>query len=497
MLLAKFPLDGRGALYEQLARVLKRAIVEGHFHPGERLPATRALARALNLSRNTVLTAYEILRAEQLTVSNERSGTRVAEISLPPGFTSPPAAAPPQSRYAARLRKLGPQTLGRMREELRYNLHADPPFVSDMIRSWSRKLAAAARVAGAHYPESQGFQPLRSAIADYLARRRGVVCAESDVLIVGGTQQAVTIAARAVLDEGDTVAIEDPHYLYMMQGLTAHGARIVSVRTDENGMVTSELARHKARLICVSPSDQFPSGAIMSLERRVELLDIASRQGSWILEDDYNSEFHFRERPIAALRSLDFSGRVIYVGTFSKTLFPSLRLGYIVCPPGLREDLCKVKRFDDLGSPSVEQAALAAFMRSRQFEKYLRRALVALRHCRTVFMDSLRRHCGDRIVIQDTHAGTHVVVWLKSVEYSQLTRLVELGIGRSLGLYPIHPFYRNPPDRPGLMLGYAGLSAEALTRAAELLGECLSELEGAARGKRVSRAGPLGAASRS
>jgi GntR family transcriptional regulator / MocR family aminotransferase len=497
MLLAKFPLDGRGALYEQLARVLKRAIVEGHFHPGERLPATRALARALNLSRNTVLTAYEILRAEQLTVSNERSGTRVAEISLPPGFTSPPAAAPPQSRYAARLRKLGPQTLGRMREELRYNLHADPPFVSDMIRSWSRKLAAAARVAGAHYPESQGFQPLRSAIADYLARRRGVVCAESDVLIVGGTQQAVTIAARAVLDEGDTVAIEDPHYLYMMQGLTAHGARIVSVRTDENGMVTSELARHKARLICVSPSDQFPSGAIMSLERRVELLDIASRQGSWILEDDYNSEFHFRERPIAALRSLDFSGRVIYVGTFSKTLFPSLRLGYIVCPPGLREDLCKVKRFDDLGSPSVEQAALAAFMRSRQFEKYLRRALVALRHCRTVFMDSLRRHCGDRIVIQDTHAGTHVVVWLKSVEYSQLTRLVELGIGRSLGLYPIHPFYRNPPDRPGLMLGYAGLSAEALTRAAELLGECLSELEGAPRGKRVGRAGPLGAASRS
>jgi GntR family transcriptional regulator/MocR family aminotransferase len=235
----------------------------------------------------------------------------------------------------------------------------------------------------------------------------------------------------------------------------------------------------------------------MSLERRVELLDIASRQGSWILEDDYNSEFHFRERPIAALRSLDFSGRVIYVGTFSKTLFPSLRLGYIVCPPGIREDLCKVKRLDDLGSPSVEQAALAAFMRSRQFEKYLRRTVVALRHCRTVFMDSLRRHCGDRIAIQDTHAGTHVVVWLQSVEYSQLTRLLEIGISRGLGLYPIHPYYRNPPDRPGLMLGYAGLSADALLKAAELLGECLSELEGATRGKRLGRAGPLGAASRS
>ncbi|HEV2442997.1 MAG TPA: PLP-dependent aminotransferase family protein [Steroidobacteraceae bacterium] len=481
MLLAKFPLDGRGALYEQLARVLKRAIVEGHFRPGERLPATRALADVLNLSRNTVLTAYEILRAEQLTTSSERSGTKVADISLPPGFTTPPAAAPPQSRYAARLRKLGPSTLGRLREGLRYDLHCDPPFGIDMMRSWSRKLAAASRVAGPRYPDSQGFPPLRVAIADYLARRRGVMCAESDILIVGGTQQAVTIAMRAVLDEGDTVALEDPHYLYLMQALTAHGARIVSVRTDENGMVTSELARHKARLICVSPSDQFPSGAVMSLERRVELLDVASRQGSWILEDDYNSEFHFRERPLAALRSLDFSGRVIYVGTFSKTLFPSLRLGFIVCPPGLREDLCRVKRFDDLGSPSVEQAALAAFMRSRQFEKYLRRTVVELAHRRTIFIDALRRHCEERVAVQDRHAGTHIVLWLRRVDYSQVTRLIELGVARGLGLYPIHPYYRNPPERPGLMMGYAGLSAEALERAAGLLAECLGELEAEGR----------------
>jgi len=234
----------------------------------------------------------------------------------------------------------------------------------------------------------------------------------------------------------------------------------------------------------------------MSLDRRVELLDIASRQGSWIFEDDYNSEFHFRERPIAALRSLDFSGRVIYVGTFSKTLFPSLRLGYIVCPPGIREDLCKVKRLDDLGSPSVEQAALAAFMRSRQFEKYLRWTVASLQHCRTVFMESLRRHCGERIVIQDTHAGTHIVVWLQTVEYPQLTRLIELGISRGLGLYPMHPYYRNTPDRPGLMLGYAGLPADALSRAAELLGECLGELEEESRSRRSARSGPLAARSR-
>jgi GntR family transcriptional regulator/MocR family aminotransferase len=228
----------------------------------------------------------------------------------------------------------------------------------------------------------------------------------------------------------------------------------------------------------------------------VELLDIASRQGSWIFEDDYNSEFHFRERPIAALRSLDFSGLVNDVGTFSKTLFPSLRLGYIVCPPGLREDLCKVKRLDDLGSPSVEQAALAAFMRSRQFEKYLRWTVVALQQCRTVFIDALRRHCGERIKVQDTHAGTHIVVWLQSVEYAQLARLIEIGIAHGLGLYAMHPYYRNPPDHPGLMLGYAGLSADALARAAELLGDCLGELEEESRGKRPVRAGALGGRSR-
>lgn len=482
MLLRQYPLDGRGALYEQLARALKRAIVEGHFHAGERLPATRELARSLGLSRNTVLTAFEILRAEQLTTSHERSGTRVAEFSLPPGFSAPPAALPPQSRYAARLRKLAPGTLSRLRDGLRYDLHADPPFGPDLTRSWSRKLAAAARVAGPRYPDSQGFPPLRKAISDYLARRRGVICAESDILIVNGTQQAVTVAARAVLEEGDTAAIEDPHYLYLLQGLTAHGARVVSVRTDQHGMVTAELARHKARLICVSPSDQFPSGAVMSLERRVELLDIASRQDSWILEDDYNSEFHFRERPLAALRSLDFSGRVIYVGTFSKTIFPALRLGFIVCPPGIREDLCGVKRFDDLGSASVAQAALAGFMRSRQFEKYLRRTVAELEHRRAVLLGSLRRHAGDRIAVQETQAGTHLVVWLRNVKYSQMTRLVELGITRSLGLYPIHPYYRKPPERPGLILGFAGLSAEALEKAGELLGRCLDELEGHERG---------------
>jgi GntR family transcriptional regulator/MocR family aminotransferase len=476
-LLRKFPPDGRGRLYEQLARVLRRAIVEGHFQVGERLPSTRVLAESLGLSRNTVTTAYEILGAGQLTISHERCGTRVANIPLPSRAPQAARLVEPQSRYAARVRKLGLSAPVRARESLRYDLRCDPPFAAELVPLWRRKLAAAARLAGPRYPDSQGFQPLRAAISDYLARRRGVVCAESDILIVSGAQQAITVALRAVLNEGDTVAIEDPHYPQLLQALSAHGATVAGVRTDEHGMVTDDLARHDARLICVSPSDQFPTGAVMSLERRVALLDIASHRHGWILEDDYNSEFHARDQPIAALRSLDLSGRVIYVGTFSKTLFPALRLGYIVCPAGLRDDLCAIKRLDDLGSPLVEQAALAAFMRTRQFENYLRRSVAGLEWRRMVFVNSLRRHGGERLAVQATHGGTHVVVWLQCSTYPEMTRLIELAGERGLGLYPLHPYYLNPPERPGLLLGYAGLSADALERAGELLGECLDALE--------------------
>jgi GntR family transcriptional regulator/MocR family aminotransferase len=475
---AHFSLDGQGALYEQLARVLKRAILEGRFGAGKRLPATRTLAKTLGLSRNTVLSAYELLSAEQLATARGRSGTHIAENarSTPRGRARSAFRAP--SRYASRVRKLLPTTLGPIRAQPRYDLHYGEPITDpQLFHSWRRKLAAAALRAGPRYPEPAGFLPLRRAIAEHLGRRRGIACTEDEVLIVGGTQQAVTLAARVVLDEGDTVVIEDPQYQNVAQTLIAHGARVVSVRTDESGLVTAELAKHQPRLIYVTPSHQFPAGSILSLERRFELLRIAGSQGSWILEDDYDSEFQYRGRPLGALRSMDLSDRVIYVGTFSKTLFPSLRLGYIVCPSGLRDDLCTAKRLDDLGSPAIEQAALAAFMRSGQFEKYLRKSVAELRQRRNVLLEGLRRHAGERVEIHDGQAGVHVVVWFPHLNYPQLDRLIEIGIKLGLGLYPIHPNYRTPPARPGLLLGYAGLSATSLETATEIFGKCLDVLD--------------------
>lgn len=472
-----YQIDGQGPVYKQLARALKHAILEGRLLAGQRLPASRVLAATLNVSRNTVLGAFEVLHAEQLIVTRDRSGTRVTDVIQALVAAHVPRKVRAQSHYALRLRKLGSDTLGPIKAALPYDLHYGEP-VSDprLFQAWRRKLAAAALVAGPRYPSAIGFLPLRRAIVEYLARRRGVICTEDDVVIVGGTQQAVTLAARVLLDEGDVVAIEDPNYLYALQALQAHGVRIVSIPVDTDGIVTSKIAKHRPRMIFVTPSHQFPSGAVLSLTRRMDLLRIATRQNSWILEDDYDSEFQYHEHSIAALRSLDLSGRVIYVGSFSKTLFPSLRLGYIVCPPGLREDFYMAKRLDDLGSPAIEQAALAVFMQSRQFETRLRETVAELGRRRTALLEGLQQYARDRIQIQDTQAGMHLVVWLRGFTYRQLDRLIAIGMQHGLGLYPIHPHYRNLPAQPGLLLGYAGLPAESLRDACKIFGQCLDVL---------------------
>jgi GntR family transcriptional regulator/MocR family aminotransferase len=473
-----FSFDGQGALYEQLARALKGAILEGRFVAGSPLPATRTLAHTLGISRNTVLSAYELLCAEQLAIARGGSGTRVADVGGPRPKLTARAVADRPSRYAARLRKLGPVTLGITRTRTRYNLQYGEPLLNPrLFNSWRTKLAAAALRTDPGYPPPAGLPALRAAVCDYLARRRGFVCAPEDVIIVGGTQQALTLVARVVLDEGDSVVLEDPHYQLAQQALVAHGARVVSVATDGEGLITAQLPTRAPRLIYVTPSHQFPSGAVMSLQRRIALLRVTERQRSWIFEDDYDGEFRYGARPIAALRSLDGGERVIYVGTFSKSIFPSLRLGYLVCPHGLRDDLLTAKRLDDGGCPSIDQAALAAFMQGRQFEKHLRKSVEELQRRRCALLEGLAPWSGEHLEISESPAGMHVIVWFRRLSYAQLGQLIELGATRGLGLHPVHTYYRVPPPRPGLLVGFAGLSCTQIRAATELLGRCLEDLQ--------------------
>jgi GntR family transcriptional regulator / MocR family aminotransferase len=470
-------LDKQGPLYEQIARALKLEIVAGRLVAGSRLPSTRALAIALGVSRKSVIESYELLCAEQLVLARGGSGTRVADIGNSSTVSKPIRVLAP-SRYAARLRKLPPLNLAGARLDMRprYNLQYGAPLLNPaLFNSWRRKLSAAALRAGSTYPEAAGFLPIRRTIASYLARRRGVICDASQILIVGGTQQALTLIARVLLNEHEQVVVEDPHYQLAVHSLLAHGARVTSVRTDSEGIIVDEMPSRATRLAYVTPAHQFPSGVIMSLRRRIELLKWARRMDSWILEDDYDSEFHSGDRPVPSLRSLDLSERVIYVGSLSKTLFPSLRLGYIVCPTGLRDDLFKAKLLDDLGSPAIEQAALATFMQSRQFDKHLRDSFKEILIRRSIVVDSLGR-LEPHVELGPHQAGMHLVMWFRQLRFSRLDGFLRHARSVGLGLYPIHPYYRIKPPRPGLIIGYAGTSNAQLKTAMDLLSHCLEAI---------------------
>jgi GntR family transcriptional regulator / MocR family aminotransferase len=470
-------LDGQGALFEQLARALKREILAGHYSPGTQLPATRTLATVLGVSRNTVLGAYELLCAEQLASARPGSGTHVTRIKTAPELKEAHRVVEAQSRYSARTRNLSPVTLSGVKPASRYNLQYGEPLVRpQLFASWRRKLVAAAVAGESRYPAAAGLFRLRQAIANYLLRRRGISCNPEDVIVVGGTQQALAVVARAVLDEGQSVVIEDPYYQLTQHALLAYGVRLTRVRVDADGLVAAELPKRPPRLIVVTPSHQFPSGTVMSLGRRIELLRYAAQHKCWVFEDDYDGEFQFAGRPLPALRSLDIGERVLYAGSFSKTLFPGLRLGYVVCPTALRDDIYMAKALEDLGCSSIEQTALAAFLETRMYERHLRKSLSELRSRRQALLDGLSRHLGDKIDVAAAPRGMHVVVWFRALSYATLGLLISRAAQKGLGLYSINPYYQSPPAKPGLIVGFAGLTPSELRTATAILARCYDEV---------------------
>jgi GntR family transcriptional regulator/MocR family aminotransferase len=479
-------LDESGPRYLQLARALKQAILDGRCAPATRLPATRVYARELGLSRNTVLAAYEQLAAEGFLEGRVGSGCYVAAFSPGPAANSAPRSQPRRvprkalSRCGRRALDLYDRAIpGRQHRGLRYNLQYGLPMTNPQLASaWRRELNHAAAHAEMDYPDPQGIDELRRQVCDYLARRRGILAAPEDVLIVSGTQQALALAADVLLDEGDRVLLEDPHYRGARQLLQARGADVRGCRVDSEGLVTQELPQDKnTRVAVVTPSHQFPTGAVLSLTRRMQLLAWAERKGCWLIEDDYDGEFRYDARPLAALKSLDRSGRVIYIGTFSKVLFPSLRLGYMVLPPGLRHAFVAAKWLTDRGCPAIEQAALAGLIASGAFERHLRQAAKNLKARRAALLDALQRYARDEVEVADSSAGMHILAWLTRISHTQSQRLVERARSKGLGLYLVAPYCLKPLARPGFLLGYADLPPADLHAAMRVFGECLREVE--------------------
>ncbi|KQW01402.1 hypothetical protein ASC87_15600 [Rhizobacter sp. Root1221] len=468
-------LDASGPLNEQVARALRAAMADGRLAPGSRLPSSRTLAADLAVSRNTVLLACEQLRVERLVVTRPGAGLFVAGVPARPAARRRGGPVAPQSAYAARLRALGPVTLAAGPTPHRYDLQYGEPLLNPpLAAAWGAALATAAAHTDTRYAHAQGLPELREAVCGHLARWRGVVAHPDDVVIVSGAQQALALAARVLLDAGDGVAVEDPHYQMAHQALEAHGARITSVRTDTLGIVVPDIPV-ESRLIHVTPAHQFPSGVTMSPSRRAALLRHAAAHGAWVFEDDCDGELGHGERPVPALRAADRHDRVVHVGSFSKTMFPSLRLGYMVCPAGLRRDFVRAKQLDDLGCPAVAQAAMAALVSRGAFDRHLRKSMAELRKRRVALLSGLARHAAGHVQVAATTAAMHVVGWLPHLDAAGAGRLLVAARARGLGLHLISPYYRTPPSHPGLLLGYAGLSPVQIAAATDLLGQCLRD----------------------
>jgi GntR family transcriptional regulator/MocR family aminotransferase len=468
-------LGGGAPLSQQIYQAFRRAILAGEMAPAARLPSTRALGLELGVSRNVVLLAYEQLLAEGYAEGRAGSGTYVAA-ALPEGTR----AARPQrglrpvhatrpgrlSRYGRRLAEIPPASPTtwpfeqRLPYDFRYGVPSPEDFPHGVWRGIVTRRMRAGSLEAMAYARPEGHAPLRQALAAYLRRARGVVWNPAQIIIVNGSQQALDLTARVLLDPGDHVVIEDPQYQGARRVFAAAGALAAPVSVDADGLDVARIPRRSAaaRLAYVTPSHQFPTGVVMSLARRLALLEWAERTGAYIVEDDYDSEYRYEGRPIEAVQGLDTAGRVIYMGTLSKVLFPALRLGYLVLPPPLVEPFIAAKWLTDRHTATFEQEVLADFVADGHFERHLRRARTRNAARRKALLDALDEHLGDRVEIMGANAGVHLVVWLRDESPRGLGRVIAAAAEAGVGVYPVAPYYIEPPRRAGLILGYASLT---------------------------------------
>ncbi|MFD1624427.1 PLP-dependent aminotransferase family protein [Azospirillum griseum] len=471
-------------LHRQLYRALRQAVIEGRLRPGERLPPTRALADEWGLSRNTVVTAYDTLLAEGYITGKVGAGSFVAS-ALP---DAPPQGGPGRgdarrgvglSRRGVALAAVG----GDMRDPSGRPFALGTPDLNAFpFAVWAQLLARSWRVAGrglAVDPDPLGHPPLRAAIAGYLRAVRAVRCEADQVVIVSGAQQGLSLVAQLLLDPGDSVWVENPGWPGNRAALLGAGARLVPVPLDHEGIDVEEGVRRggDARLALVTPSHQFPLGVTMSLRRRLQLLDWAAARDAWIVEDDYDSEFRYAGPPLAALQGLDGAGRVLYVGSFSKALFPALRLGYVVVPPDLVGAVRAARRHFDGGTSIVPQAALHRFMADGHFAAHLRAMRALYADKRAGFLRTLDRCFAGLGRAEAGEAGLHALVHLPEDRpdrtLSALAKRVGLTVP-ALSDYYTASERRAAGEEPvgnGLMLGFAAHEAEALDRAARELAD--------------------------
>ncbi len=455
---------------DQLYRQIRDAVLSGRLGPGARLPASRSLASTLGVARQTILDTYDQLASEGYLEGRHGSGTFVAEV-LPDDLLRVRGGVTTRPHVADRVHR-GLSARGAMlaaslvipvplRTPLRPFRIGHPAVDEFPFHIW-RRLAARRwhrpprDLTGYGYPG--GYPPLREAIASYLGMVRAVRCAPEQVIVVGGSQQALDLAARLLVDPGDAVWFEEPGYLGARAALTGAGGRVIPVPVDHEGLdvATGERQAPDARMAYVTPSHHYPLGVTMSLARRLALLTWASRANAWILEDDYDSEFRYTGHPLAALQGLDTGGRVIYIGTFSKTLLPEFRLGYLVVTSDLVDAFTSARAVADRQSPTLDQAVLTDFIVEGHFARHIRRMRQLYAERQRLLLEAAQHELAGSIDLRPEAAGLHLVGYLPTGEDD--AAVSRAAYARGVDAVALSATYLDPPRARGLLLGYAAYS---------------------------------------
>lgn len=448
-------LDGPGSQSARVHAGLRAAILDGRLAAGLRLPSSRALAGQLGVRRNAVVVAYELLLSDGLAEARIGAGTYVAA-QVPRG----PAAPDPAPTPAAPAGR-GPFAVG--------CTTADPILLRQLGRAL-RDRVIRADPADLGYGDPRGPVALRVAIAAHLAATRGFACDPGRIVITSGTQQGLRLCAEMLLRAGDAVWMEDPGYPTARRTLEALGARLVPVPVDAAGIDVAAGRRRMAdaRMAYVTPSHQFPTGVTMTMARRLALLDWARETGGWIMEDDYDSEFRFSGAPLTALAGIDGQGRVIYLGTFSKTLFPGIRIGFVVVPAALIDRLVAVRAVLDRFPSPLIGGALATVMGSGDFAAHLRRMRSQYRAARDMVAQALARASGGRLAVALPDHGLHLLATLPEGLAPGAARAIQAAAGVEGWLLSETRLVQAGPD--GFVIGYSGHDPGALRMAAQRLG---------------------------
>ena len=450
-------------LYEQL----RQAITEGRLRPGDQLVPSRQMASELQVSRHTVTTAYGRLVAEGYAEGHAGGGSVVASPSpaARPG-ARPAAGLGPSRRFAGWSPYFRAPRYG-CRFDMRPGL-PDPALFPAAL--WRRRVAAAVAAERRDYGDPAGRTRLRRAIAAWVARSRSVAATDDTVVVTCGAQHAIDLVARILLEPGDCVAVEDPGYVPAVRLFGALGANVVGVPVDDQGLVVDQLPV-SARIVYVTPSHQYPLGMTMSMPRRRALLRWAERHDAAVIEDDYDTEFRYVDRPLEPLQALDADGRVVYVGSFSKTFSPSVRLGFTVVPPLLAEPIAALRQLIDWHPPTVLQTALAAFIDDGLLDKHIRRCRRSYAERHHILAEALSGPLAGHLAARAPHAGLHITAVLRGGLSEEA--VLHAAARRGLVTSGLSDCFHTGQAQPGLLLGFGAVSTTALPAALDLLARVL------------------------